>query len=458
MFRLVFTASVVVAALAPPAHAEDLLQVYQLARESDPTISASDATRNATREGVAMARSAFMPQVNATLTGGRQTTDTSTTALTEDWQNNWLTDSSTHTRGNSRKAGITMDIMLFSWANISRFRGAKASAEGADYTYTAAAQDLLVRTTQAYFNVINAREQLEYARINEKFLEEQSKEANAKYRAGQILITDMLQAQTQFDTARAQVTAGRTAYDGAREGLIQIIGQDFGSLKKLRADLPLNRPDLDDEHAWVELALRQAPELHAARKTTEAANYTVQAAGANHLPTLSASLSHSFQKTWGKENAPNIPPAYGYSTARNNDTTIGLTLSIPIFSGGYTSASKQQAIFQREAAHAQLRATHRRITANTRNAYRAVISGIDQIEAREAAVLSAQGAVKAARASYQADVKTMLDVLTSQSNLFDAQVAYAQARHQFMLDGLVLRQVAGVITPQDLETINALLQ
>ncbi|CAB3774498.1 TolC family outer membrane protein [Paraburkholderia humisilvae] len=456
--RQVPTAALVLALLTPLARAEDLIQIYQFARQADPTLAASDATRKATHENVDMARSALLPQVNANYTYGRQFISAQTTALTQDYQGNYITPSSTYTEGKSSAPGISMDVMLFSWANIMRLRSAKASADGADYVFDGDSQDLIVRTAEAYFDVLSTKEQLNFAKANQKFLGQQLNEIKALYQAGERIITDVNQTQAQYDTSVAQVVAAQNEVDSARERLIQIIGREFGTLKTLREQVPLNKPDPADEQAWVELSYKQNPQLAASKKTVEAADYSVGTARAGHLPTLSGSFQRTITKAWGTETGQIIAPGFNYSTTRTGSTTIGLTLSIPLFSGGYASAQTRQAIFQRDAAQDQLEGTRRRVAAGTRNAYRAVISGIKQIEATRAALVSAQSAVDAAQASYKAGSKTLLDMLTSQTNLLNAQVSYSQARHQFVLDSLVLRQMVGAITPADLETINALLQ
>ena len=140
------------------------------------------------------------------------------------------------------------------------------------------------------------------------------------------------------------------------------------------------------------------------------------------------------------------------------DTTIGVTLAVPIFSGGLVTAQTRQAAFQRDTAQDNLELTRRTVFANTRNSYRAVIAGISEVEATRQAVVSAQSGLDATQAGFEVGTKTILDVLTSQSTLLNAQSSYSQARHQFVLSGLQLRDAAGILQVKDMEAVNSLLE
>ncbi|MBX6318128.1 TolC family outer membrane protein [Pigmentiphaga sp.] len=445
------------AAAPAPGCAEDLYEIYRMAREADPTLAASDATRKATHEGVNAARSAFLPQVNATYTAARQNTGESTTAPTE-FNNTWLLYSSTYTRGRSSAAGISLDIQLFNWSNVTTLRGAQASAVGADYSYDAASQDLAVRTVEAYFNVLTTSEQLEFSEAYEKALALQLKQARELYQAGMATVTDVHQAQAQYDNAVAQSITARNSVQMARESLSQIIGKDFGPLKPLRDRIPLLRPDPDDMEAWVRLAYERNPQLAAADKSVEAADYKVKTAASGHLPTLTGTIRRTMTRVWGTETGETIPPGYEYSWTRTGNTLVGVTLTIPIYAGGLTTAQTREAMYQRYAAQDQREAVRRAVAANARNAYRSVISGISQVEATRAAVESAQSALDASVASYRAGSKTILDILTSQANLLNAKIAYSVARHQLVFSNLLLKQASGILGESDVVAINALLQ
>lgn len=459
----VLAAALAVALLSSPLRAEDLSQIYMQAREADPTLAAVDANRLATKEGSPQARAALLPQISGSYGYVRQDGATNSYAPTKN-QDTGLYEidfSGQINRDRSRPASVLLNQTLFDWGKITRLRGAAATSEGADYSYDAASQDLLVRTATAYFNVLTAEDQLTFSQANEKSLQKQLDQADERFKVGLSAITDVHVARAQHDSAVAGAIVAQNNVETQREALVQIIGKTFGELKKLRDPIPLDKPVPADMQAWVDLAAKQNPTLASAGKSVEAADYNIQSQRSGHYPTLGASLRRDITPGWGNTtfvgpNGASSGSLHGNNVAGN--TTIGVTLNIPIFTGGLVSSLTRQAVFQRDAAQDQLEITRRGVYANTRNAYRTVISGISEVEAAKAAVVSAQSAVDATQAGFEVGTKTILDVLTSQSQLVSAQSAYSQARHNFVLSGLQLKQAAGAIAVKDLDAVNALLQ
>lgn len=446
---------------AAPAAAEDLMQIYQQARQADPTLAAAEAARGAGDAGADIARAPLLPQLSASL--GYLHSDGGARSLTTqpDAAGNYvLVPFASTTRDRSRQAQGQLTQSLFNWGNIERFRAARASAAGASSDYDAARQDLMVRTANAYFGVLTAEDQLKFAQLNEKSLQKQLDQAEQRYQVGLSAITDVHVARAQHDAAVAQVITAQNNVDTARETLLQITGAAFGELKKLREQLPLEKPEPHDLQGWVDLAIAHSPLLASKQHALEAADLNVDAQRAGHYPTLSASLVRTDTPAWGTNSSMfggaslGSFPANGLTT----NTTIGVTLSVPLFSGGLVTAQTRQAAFQRDAAQDQLELTRRNVIAGTRNAYRAVIAGISEVEATRQAVISAQSGLDATQAGFEVGTKTILDVLTSQSTLLNAQSAYSQARHQFVLSGLQLKNAAGVLEVKDLEAVNAFLE
>jgi outer membrane protein len=452
--KLGILAVALAAALPQFASAEDLTQIYQQARGADPTLAAAEANKNATQENSPIARSALLPQISGSY--GYSHSDSSSKGYepAPDGSGNFVLARSEGT-GRSRPASLNLSQSIFNWANIERWRGANAQSEGAQNTYDAASQDLLVRTATAYFGVLTAEDQLSFAHLNEKSLQKQLDQAEQRFQVGLSAITDVHVARAQHDASVAQVITAQNAVETARESVSQITGKSFGDLKKLRDPLPLARPEPPQVEDWVGIATKQSPLLLAAQRNVDAADFNVSAQRAGHYPTLSGSVSRGDTPSWGSgTNASSGLPNHNSLSA---STIVGVTLNIPIFSGGLTTAQTRQAVFQRDAAQDQLELQRRTVLANTRNAYRAVIAGISEVEATKAAVVSAQSALDATQAGFEVGTKTIVDVLISQSTLLSAQSAYSQARHQFVLNGLQLKQAAGVVAPKDLDAVNALL-
>src|SRR5581483_2614790 len=363
-------------------------------------------------------------------------------------------------KNHSREAKGELTQTLFNWGDITRLRGARQTAAASVSDYDAASQDLIVRTATAYFGVLTAEDQLTFAEANEKALARQLDQAEQRYEVGLSAITDVHNARANHDSAVAQVIQAQNSVDNAREAVIEIIGKDFGDLKKLREQLPLEKPQPVEMQAWVDLAVKQNPTLASREHSLEAAEYNISTQRSGHLPTLTASVTRSDTPAWG--NQTSFEQGVGGGTFHNNglgaDTSIGVQLTVPIFTGGLVSSQVRQAVFQRDVAQDQVELQRRTVVNNARNAYRAVIAGISEVEATKQAVISAQSSLEATQAGFDVGTRTIVDVLLSQQTLFQAQSAYSQARHQFVLSGLQLKQAAGVIEAKDLEAVNALLE
>ena len=458
------------ACAASPAGAEDLMQIYDQARQADPTFAIADSSRLVADGGADAARAALLPQISASLNylhddgnlrsiGPLINSDTGLPAT--DAAGNVIFESSRNiSRDRSRQAQGQLSQSLFNWANIERWRSARATLESTGSDYDAAAQDLIVRTATAYFAVLTAEDQLAFAQANEKALARQLDQAEQRYQVGLSAITDVHEARANHDTARAQVITAQNNVDNLREAVSQITGKSFGELKKLREQLPLEKPEPAELETWVDTALKQSPLIASKAHSLDAARLNVDAQRAGHYPTLSASLVRSDTPAWGNSTSIAGTNAFGpfHANSLNGDTTIGVTLNVPIFSGGLVHAQVRQAIGQREIAQDQEELTRRSVVAGTRNAYRAVIAGISEVEATKQAVVSAQSALDATQAGFEVGTRTIVDVLLSQQQLFQAQSQYSQARHQFVLSGLQLKQAAGVVAAKDLEGVNALLE
>ena len=445
---------------ALPAAAEDLMQIYQQARQADPTLASADANRGAAEAGVGIARAPLLPQLGASL--GYTHSDSSSSSISPQSNgggNYVLVPESGTSHDRSRQAQGTLTQTLFNWGDIERLRGARENARSISASYDAAEQDLIVRTATAYFGVLTADDQLSFAKANEKALGKQLDQAEQRYKVGLSAITDVQQARANFDAAVAQTIQAQNALDTAREAVAQITGRDFGDLKKLRDDLPLIKPDPDNLQTWVETALKQSPLLASSRFALNAARDNVSAQRAGHLPTLSASLVRTDTPSWGTRtsNFGNSSLGSFPGNGLSGDTTIGVVLNVPIFTGGLVTAQVHQAAFQRDAAQDQLESTRRTVIANTRNAYRAVLAGISEVEANKQAVISAEKSLEATEAGFEVGTQTIVNVLLAQQAVFQAQSNYSLARHQFVLSGLQLKDAAGVLEGKDLESVNALL-
>ncbi len=459
--RMNLLAAAIACAAPLLAHAEDLVQIYTLARSADPTLALADANKGATEEGVPQARAALLPQINATVSYNRDDGGSNSIGPVQQVDGSYVLEpSSTSTGNRSRPAQAALTQSIFNWTNWTRLAAARSQAASADSNYDAASQDLFVRTSTAYFGVLTAQDALTFAQANEKALARQLDQAEQRFEVGLSAITDVHNARANHDSAVAQVILSQNAVENAREALSQIIGKDFGDLKKLREALPLTKPEPAQLQAWVDIALKENPSLASANHLVDAAEHSISSARGGHFPTLSASIARTDTPAWGNSSGSfaNLPygPLHGNSVS--GDTVIGITLNVPIFSGGLVSSQVRQAVFQRDAAQDQAELQRRLVVANTRNAYRAVLAGISEVEATKQAVVSAQSSLDATQAGFEVGTRTIVEVLQIQEQLFQAQSAYSQARHQFVLSGLQLKEAAGTVSGKDIEAVNALLE
>ncbi len=440
------------------ACADDLIQIYGEARSSDPQLAGAEANSQAIGENVDQARSALLPQIGASLSysqshgasGGPQ-------FVTNPDGTQSLINVSTSSDNYSRNLSGRLDQSILDLSKWTALKSARATASAGDATYEAAQQDLLIRVSTAYFDVLTAEDALRFAQANEEALGRQMEQAQQRFDVGLSAITDVNDAKAQHDTSVANVISAQNTLDDNKEALRQLTNKEPGELKKLRDKLPLDKPNPENAEEWVTVAIAQNPTLSSYEYDLEAANANIQTARSGHLPTISGQVLYSKNPRWSDNSASSFNDAF-HTNSETWSTTVGLTLNVPIFSGGYTQSRVRQTIFSRDAAQDQYELQKRLIERSTRSNYRAVIAGASQVEATRQAVVSAQSSLDATQAGYEVGTRTIVDVLISQQQLLSAQSSYSQARHAFVLNGLRLKQAAGIIEVKDLEAVNALLE
>jgi outer membrane protein len=357
-------------------------------------------------------------------------------------------DSSTTSR-NSNKS-LTLQQSIYDHGNYMNLRAAKAQAARGGADYDAASDALLVRVAEAYFGVLTAQTNLTSAEAEEKAVGRQLEQAEQRFEVGLTAITDVHEARARYDGARAAVILARNTLDDTFEGLIELTGEEVETVKPLKEDIELSMPSPDNLDDWVDTAIASNPALAALQKTVEAANYSAKSAWSDHLPSLGLSSSYGETDSGGD---------LGLFSARDpKNTSLSLSLNIPIFSGGATNARYKQALYDRDAAQDRLEQQRRAIVRQTRGAFRGVAAGISEVEAREQALVSAKSALEATEAGFEVGTRTIVDVLLSQQQQFAAEREYSRARHNYILANLRLKQAAGTIDIADLKSVNAMLQ
>ena len=455
------TVALALAAMPFASHAEDLLDAYRQARANDPVLSQADSTRLATGEGVTQARALLLPQVNAQLSLNQTDPNGASRSVITDPVTNQpigVTGDVGHTRTRELNATVTQSVVDFS--KYADLKAAKSSSQAQDATYEAALQQLATRVATAYFQVLTNDDALTFAKANEQALARQLEQAQQRFDVGLSAITDVQDAKAQHDTSVAAVITAENTLADSREALTQITGKPADNLKKLREQLPMDAPSPNDPKAWVAEAVKSSPSILAAQYNVDASEHSISSARAGHLPTIDASVGYNKTTAW-TQNAGGASSAGTLGSTGTNGrgaTTVGLTLNVPIFSGGLTQSRVRQSIYQRDAAQDSLESVRRQVVRDTLNFYRSVVAGISKVEATKAAVESSESARDATQAGFEVGTRTIVDVLIAQQNLTQSLSDYSQARHQFILDKLLLKQTAGTVDIKDLEAVNSLLQ
>lgn len=432
MLRRPLAFALAIALLPAAAQADDLLQSYNNARNSDPQYAAAESNRAIAAERPVQARAVLLPQV-----GGSVGYD-----LANRGDGN----------GTSRSAswGVSAQQSVFDYGNYTALRAAKAQDRAGGFDLEAAGDSLITRTSAAYFNVLVQLETLAAAEAAESALQKQFDFASKRLEVGLAPITDVHEARAQYDAARANSILARNAVQDAYQALVEITGTPVGNLKGLPDDFKPALPEQGDASAWVATALAENPSLKAQAADLEAAQHSVATARSGHYPTI------GLRASYGKA----IPGLYdnpAFFGDNNANTSVGLTLNIPIFSGFATQSGVRTALAQRDATADALEQLRRSIERSTRNAYQALVAGISEVEARRLALVSAQSAYEASQVGLEVGTRTVLDVLNNQRTLFSAQQAYAQAKYNFLQSRLLLEQSTGTLEVADVEDVNRLL-
>jgi outer membrane protein len=282
--------------------------------------------------------------------------------------------------------------------------------------------------------------------------------AEKRLEVGLAPITDVHEARARYDIARANTINAANSLDDAYEALAEITGERVNDLRGLADQYQPKNTETRGMDEWVSTALDSNPTLDSFEKALAAAEKDVSTARAGHYPTLSANGSWRDSDTDG-DNTNNLTPPPNTSPFENGSrgTSIGVTLSVPLFSGFATQSRVRQALHQRDVAAEQLEQQKRAITRSTRGAFRSLQAGEAEVEARRLAVVSAKAAYEAGEAGLEVGTRTIVDVLIAQQQLFQSTRDYARARHNFLVNTLRLKQSAGNLEASDLENVNRVL-
>ncbi|RYF14709.1 MAG: channel protein TolC [Comamonadaceae bacterium] len=434
--RLLPLAAATLLALAGTARAEGLLELYEAARAYDAAWQSARAQYDANVARGEQGRAGILPQAGLSAGVTRSAFENDNPAVNRNFT--------------TQQATISASQPLYRPANLATYRQGQRQIELAEYQLTAAGQDLMIRVSQAYFDVLAAQDTLAFVRAQKTAVAEQLASARRNFEVGTSTITDTREAQARYDLVLAQEIAAENDLRVKRLALDTLVGKTNTQPNPLATPLNVPAPQPNDPEVWVAVAEEASPAIRQARKAVEIAELETDKAEAGHKPTLDATASYGVTNNAGGT-------ATTLQDSRPKSGNVGIVFNLPLFAGFATQNRIRETLSLEEKARADLEATRRQVAQAVRTAFFGVQSGQGQVRALEAAEASSQSALDANRLGYQVGVRINIDVLNAQSQLFQTKRDLAQARYNVLLGHLRLRQANGTLQPEDLARLNTLL-
>ncbi|SEI52780.1 outer membrane protein [Allopseudospirillum japonicum] len=409
--------------------AADLLNIYQDALTADTELAKVLAQYQQQEARQDQAESGLKPQVSATANVSRQHTSPSSQ---EDYTSHTL--------------GLSASQVVYQGSLYAQVDAAQAQVKASQAQYEQAQQELMLRSAQAYFAVLRAQDALRTAQAQETAIKRQLDQAKQQFEVGLIAITGVHEAQAAYDQARANRLGAEGQLRVTQDALEQLTGQSYAALDVLKDDIPIQAPEPNQRQHWEERALAHNLSLVSAAYGVEAAQANIKAQQAQHYPSLSFYAEH--QRT---------DNAQGMEIDRNS-TVYGVRANVDVYAGGRTQAQVRESRYALEEAQAQQESARRSVLQNARSLFTLVNTDVLTVQARKLAIRSNQSALEATRTGYEVGTRNIVDVLNAERNLYAAQRDYDQARYDYVINMLQLKFAAGVLTQEDLATLNQWLK
>ena len=440
-----YTAGCSTLCMALPVQAQSLVDMYEAARGYDATFLSARNLFDANQTKAEQARAGLLP--SAAVTGSVQRSqlylypDQGGTAANVD-----------RVFG-SKSATVSASQPLYRPANVAAYKQGAKQVELADAQLIAAEQDLVIRVSQGYFDVLASQDSLNFVKAQKSAVAEQLAFAKRNFEVGTSTITDTREAQARFDLVIAQEIAAENDLRVKRLALDLLVGKDNTQPKPL--DGPVALPALESDSVgaverWVTLSQDQHPSIKQARIGLDVAELETQKAQAGHKPTVDLVGSYTGTRN---DNGTSVSSV----GSRLRIGTVGINVTVPLFAGYATQGRIKETLALEDKARNDLEGIRRAVAQGTRTAYFGVVSGQGQVKALEAAEASSQSALDANKLGYQVGVRINIDVLNAQSQLFQTKRDLAKARYDVLVGGLKLRQANGTLRPEDLSVVNSLL-
>ncbi|MFC3284868.1 TolC family outer membrane protein [Litchfieldella rifensis] len=436
--------------LAGPAHAADLWSITRDALDNDATLASARAGFGSVEAGRDAQRGTLLPQVSASANASHNRTYSSQeNGFSSGGQGDFTDSLSLLEEDRLNLASVDLDASqaLFDASNRAQLERAERQVDQQALSLEATRQQLLFDVAEAYFEILRAHDVLAARQAQEAAIIRQLEQARGRFEVGLVAITDVHEAQASYDLARAQRIAAEGAMQVSFEALERLTGQRYASIDGLADELPIEVPEPAGRDAWVERALDNSPTLLVAQAGVEVARSGVEVSRATRLPLVEAFANYQYADSDSEQLS-------GYDSS----SQLGVRASMPIYTGGSTSSQIRQSTFDLEASQYDFEAQRRETVQQVRSLYTQASNAVDTVEARRQAIISNQSALEATRSGYEVGTRNIVDVLNAEQSLFTAIADHAEARYDYVLALLNLRQQAGVLDVEAIRSVNEWLR
>lgn len=416
------------------SQAENLLQVYKQARESNPNLRKTAADRDAAYEKINEARSPLLPQLGLiagyTYTNGYR--------------------DSRDTNSNATSGSLALTQTIFDMSKWRQLTLQEKTAGISDVTFQTSSQQLILDTATAYFNVLSAIDSLSYTQAQKQAVYRTLDQTTQRFNVGLVAITDVQNARSNYDTVLAAEVIARNTLDNALEKLRQVTGTFYPELASLNTGrFNTQRPEA------VNTLLKEAEarnlSLLSARLAQDLAREQIRSAQTGYMPTVDFSASTAISNTNNSGSRNTL------SDADIGQNKVGLSFNLPLYNGGETNSKVQQAQYNFVGASEQLESAHRNVVQTVRSSFNNVNASISSINAYKQAVVSAQSSLDAMEAGYQVGTRTIVNVLDATTALYNAKQQLSTARYTYLINQLNIKFALGTLNENDLLMLNGAL-
>ncbi|MEM5535192.1 TolC family outer membrane protein [Neptuniibacter pectenicola] len=413
-------------ALTSQVNAGQLADIYQLALANDPQLKAAEAAYNADKEIEAQSRASLLPNLSL---------DASTKSIDSD-------------TANYNNHGYTLSLTqpVFNAASWFTFKQGKVLSQQAALQFDLEQQTLISRTVEAYLSVLRAKSELQTSEAQERAIKRRLDQVNAQFEVGLIANTDVQEAQASYDNARVARIAAEGDLDNSYEELARLTGKSFDVIAQLSNDYPIEEPSPAQAQPWLDKAMTSNLNLKIANLSTEAARRAAQAGHAGHYPTLNLTANYDYDE------------GTSVSNDGSDTSSIGLTLSVPLFSGGSVSSKSRE--LEQRLVQSQFNRddTLRAVTQSTRSLLRNLRTGALSVQALKQSIKSSETALQATEEGYNVGTRNVVDVLQAEQQLYSSQRDYASARFDFVQNLITFKQQLGTLSPEDINELDSWLK